>query len=295
MIRQPAYPSLKDRVVLITGAGRGVGRTTALAFAEQGARLVLTAGRNAAELERTVAEANAIAEGCCEGLLADVGSPDDVARVAALAQERFGRVDVLINNAARSPKELDADFFPGCTIPFWDTTPEGFRLMMEANLFGPFLMTRAVVGGMIERGFGRIINTSTSRRTLVRSGMGPYGPLKAALEAFTVIWARDLTDKGVTVNAILPGGATDTAMMPGDDIGRRAVTDFKPGPEHVEGAFSVIMPTEIMVGPSLWLASDDSADCTGRRIVAMNWDPAKPARIALEDSATPPVDLPQVI
>lgn len=103
---------------------------------------------------------------------------------------------------------------------FWSAPADAWRRMIETNLVGVFLMTRAVVPGMLERGLGRIINISTSHPTMVMQGLAAYGAAKAGVEAATVMWAKDLAGTGVTANVLLPGGPADTALVPGGGAGK---------------------------------------------------------------------------
>src|ERR1019366_4038965 len=136
---------------------------------------------------------------------------------------------------------------------FWETDPETWRMIIETNVNGPFLMSRAVAPGMIARGWGRIVNISMNHETMRRRGFSPYGPSKAALESATIIWSQDLGGTGVTVNALLPGGATLTGMIP-------------PGvPESLQAK---LLDPAIVVPPLLWLVSRDADAFNGRRPVA---------------------------
>jgi 3-oxoacyl-[acyl-carrier protein] reductase len=139
---------------------------------------------------------------------------------------------------------------------FWETDPETWRMVIDTNVNGPFFLARAVTPGMISRGWGRIINISMNHETMRRVGFSPYGPSKAALESETIIWAQDLAGTGVTVNALLPGGASLTGMIP-DEV-----------PPALRQ--KLLMP-EVMVPPLLWLVSPDSDGMTGRRLVATRW------------------------
>jgi 3-oxoacyl-[acyl-carrier protein] reductase len=181
----------------------------------------------------------------------------------------------------RGPLEANADYFLG-KPKFWETAPEPFRRMVETNLIGAFFMARAVVPQMLSRGWGRIINISTSYPTMVMQGLAAYGATKAGLEASTVMWAKDLEGTGVTANVLLPGGPADTALIPGGTVGTRARADFRQGkgPRGDEGRVGGILPPEIMVEPTLWLCSNESQGVNGRRLVAKDWDPDLPPTAA---------------
>ncbi len=295
------YPSLRGRSVVVTGAGRGFGRLIALALVEQGARVLGTSARAAAELEQTRADAELAAARSGAGgefvaLLADVSRAEDCERTVAEATSRFGRVDALVNNAARGPLEAHASYFVD-KPKFWEATPEAFRTMVETNLIGAFLMARAAAPGMVSRGFGRIINLSTSRPTMVMQGLAAYGATKAGLEVSSVIWAKDLAGTGVTVNVLLPGGPSDTALIPGGVVGTRAPADFRAGRGATgdEGRVGGILPAEVVVPPALWLCADESGEYTGRRIVGKDWDPELPWAEALARAMAPRQDAPSIM
>src|ERR1700730_9460943 len=136
---------------------------------------------------------------------------------------------------------------------FWQTDPAVWRMVIDTNVNGPFLMARAVVPHMLKQRWGRIVNISMNHETMRRPGFSPYGPSNAALESETIIWAQDLTGSGVTVNALLPGGATDTGMVPPDI------------PLHLR---EKLLPPDIMIAPLLWLVSEAGGGGTGRRFAA---------------------------
>ena len=295
------YPSLRGRVVLVTGAGRGFGRLMALALAEQGARVLGTSARNRAELDATAADVEAAAQAAGRGgrfvaALADVSREADCEAVAAVAVREFGRIDALVNNAARGPMEANPDYFAQ-KPKFWTAAPEAYRRMVETNLVGAFLMARAVVPGMVERGLGRIINVSTSHPTMVMQGLAAYGATKAGLEAATVMWAKDLEGTGVTANVLLPGGPADTALIPGGGVGSRAQPGFRAGqgPTGDEGRIGGILPAEVIVPPTLWLCADDSAAFNGRRIVGKDWDPDVDPEVARAKAMQPQAATPRIM
>jgi 3-oxoacyl-[acyl-carrier protein] reductase len=187
---------------------------------------------------------------------ADVTRVEDCARVVATAREKFGRLDVLVNNAGRGMRFVSEQFMTEPTR-FWETDPDVWRMVIDTNVNGPFLMARAAVPVMRAAGWGRVINISMNHETMRRRGFSPYGPSKAALESETIIWARDLEGSGVTVNALLPGGATLTGMIP-DNVD--AATRAK------------LLDPKAIVPPLLWLVSEASDGVTGMRFNAARWN-----------------------
>ncbi|MFK7958650.1 MAG: SDR family NAD(P)-dependent oxidoreductase [Lysobacterales bacterium] len=291
-----AYPSLEGRSVIITGAGRGFGRLMALGLVAAGARVLGTAGRSQQELQQTAQLAADLGRGEFVGITSDVSQFDACQACIEKALESFGRIDVLINNAARGPLEANDDYF-SAKPPFWTAPPEAYARMVQTNLTGAFFMARACTPLMLQQGFGRIVNISTSRPTMVMQGLAAYGATKAGLEAATVLWAKDLAGSGVTANVLLPGGPADTALIPGGTIGTRAIKDFKAGQGAAgdEGRTVGILPPEIMLPPTLWLSADESADFNGRRIIAKDWDPDLPPAQAAANATDPIADAPRVM
>jgi NAD(P)-dependent dehydrogenase (short-subunit alcohol dehydrogenase family) len=245
---------LRHRVAIVTGGGRGLGRSIALAYAGAGADVVISAARNADEAE-TVAELGASLPGSIQAVQADVTVAGDVERLVARALDISGRIDVLVNNAARGMRFVNPRFM---TDPqaFWEADPEAWALVIETNIVGVFLMSRAVVPHMIAAGGGSIINVTINHSTMVRRGFSPYGPSKAALEAMTSVWAAELEGTGVHINLLAPGGATNTGMIP-DSV-----------PEGVE-----LLDPDIIAPAALHLAL---AQTSGARILATEWrDPGE--------------------
>jgi 3-oxoacyl-[acyl-carrier protein] reductase len=203
---------LDGQVAIVTGGGRGIGRAIALGYAQAGADVVISAARNIGEAEQVAAE-SARLRGNIHALEADVTVEDDVARLVDEALALTGRIDVLVNNAARGMRFVNERFMTD-PRPFWAAAPDAWRLVIETNVIGVFLVSRAVVPHMLAAGRGSVINVTVNRETMVRRGFSPYGPSKAALEAMTQVWAAELEGSGVTINLLLPGGATATGMIP---------------------------------------------------------------------------------
>jgi NAD(P)-dependent dehydrogenase (short-subunit alcohol dehydrogenase family) len=248
---------LAGKVAIITGGGRGIGRAIAEGYAREGARVIVTAARQGSEIDGFAAARggeHALA------IVADVTDPTACEGVVAETIAQFGCIDVLVNNAGRGMRYVSPRFLTEPTR-FWEVEPEVWRMVIDTNVNGPFFMARAVVPHMLGYGGGAIINVTMNYETMKRRGFSPYGPSKAALVSETVIWAQDLEDKGITVNEILPGGATATGMIP---------------PGISEELRQSLLAPEIVVPPAVFLASEAGRRFTGRRLVATEWSPEHP-------------------
>lgn len=260
---------LRGKTAIVTGAGRGLGRSMALGLARAGANVVITAARHRGEIDQVAQEAAKIpGTGAIRPIIADVASEDDVQRVVSEALREFGGVHILVNNAGRGMRFVSERFFDTPT-KFWETDPAVWKMIVDTNVNGPFLMARAAAPHMMKQRWGRVVNISINHETMRRPGFSPYGPSKAALESETIIWAQDLAGTGVTVNALLPGGATDTGMVP-QDI-----------PAHLR---EKLLHPDIMIPPLLWLVSEAASGVTGSRFVANLWDATLPPEQAAEKS-----------
>ena len=259
-------PDLNGRVALVTGAAGGIGQPLARAFVEAGMRVALcdTSGEGLLRLQDELGADRTIS------LPTDVSNPvscsDSVNRTIA----HFGQLDVLVNNAAVGMSTVRADHMRR-VVQIEDISPELWARFMAVNLSGPFYMARAAMPGMRSRSFGRIINVTTSYFTMLNPGFSPYGPAKSGLEAWSTSLAGELRGSGITVNVVVPGGPTDTPMVPDDGSIERS---------------QMIRP-EKMAPPMLHLASDAGGAVTGMRFVAAKWDSTVSIADAIAASGAP--------
>lgn len=256
------------RVALITGGAGGIGRAMTRALVENGVRVGVM-DIDAAAARDFAAEMNTdFGDDVVAPISGDVADEADCGRAVSETVAKFGRLDILVNNAGIGISSIRPDGerrLPGVL----ELTPEIWRRFFAINTTGAFLMTRSAVPHMQARGWGRIINNTTSFFTMLRAL--PYGATKAALESMSAVWATEFAGTGITVNIVVPGGPTDTAFI-SDEAG----IDRK----------KMIRP-EVMGPPVCWLASEASGDVTGQRFVAALWDPSLPPDRAAEQAGAP--------
>jgi NAD(P)-dependent dehydrogenase (short-subunit alcohol dehydrogenase family) len=258
-MEETAMTDLTDRVVVVTGAAGGIGHALCRAFAAAGMR-VGVCDVNAAGALTVAAELGADRAIAVEG---DVADPASCERAVAAVTARFGTLHALVNNAGLGMGIIRQDHMTK-PVGIDEVSVEVWHRFMNTNLSGAFHMTKAAMPHFRAARGGRIINVTTSMFTMLREGFYPYGVAKAGLEAWTASLAAELDGSGITVNVVVPGGPTDTPMVPVESGYDRA---------------ALIRPGQ-MAPPMLYLFSDQAAGVTGRRFVAANWDPALPAEQA---------------
>ena len=195
---------LKGRACAVTGASRGIGRETARLLCAEGASVLLIA-RSADQLDEAAEEcgrAAAAEQGNAAALALDVTDPDAGERIVAEATERFGKLDVLVNNAGTS-KWRDLDEVPD----------EDWQAAWELNVIAPLRAMRAAVPGMVERGWGRIVNVSSTAGKRPSANMAEYSVAKAAELSLSRLYADRYAGDGVLVNAICPGPVKSEMWM----------------------------------------------------------------------------------
>jgi NAD(P)-dependent dehydrogenase (short-subunit alcohol dehydrogenase family) len=212
--------------------------------------------------ERAQATAEELGAGAL-GVELDVRDANSVSAAIDSAYEVLDGMDVLVNNAGIGMRTVNPRFMTD-PQPFWEVPPAGFRDVLETKATGTFLVAREVVSRMLSAGGGRLVTISMSEETMTRRGFIPYGPSGAAVEALARVMAADLTDTPVTANILLPGGATDTGMIP-DAMRERLRAN--------------LLEPAIMGRPIVWLASPKAAGVHDERIVARDFDDWLAARL----------------
>ena len=234
-----------NKVAVVTGAARGIGKAIALAFAGQGADIVLNYAGNHAAAEQAKAEIEATGRRCVL-VAGSVADPNVAQELADVAMREFGRIDILVNNAGIS-KDGYMMMMP----------PASWQSVVDVNLHGMFFCTRAVLDAMIAQGSGAIINMSSSAGLRGRAGQVPYATTKGAIIGLSKELAKELGPHGIRVNAIAPG-FIETDMV-GDMLARPGVREGFVSDTPLRRIGTV----EDIAGAAVFLASSDSAYMTG--------------------------------
>lgn len=236
------------RVALITGASRGIGAATAALLAGRGFRVVVDYLGKAQEAEGVVAAITA-AGGEAVAIQADVTSPDDVTRMVGDIDRRWGGVDVLVHSA----------LIPFPITSFAELTWEQLGGKLDGELHAAFLLTKAIVPGMISRSYGRLIYLSAGLSRHPREGMITLGTAKAALEGFVRYIALELAPHGITANLVAPGTVEGTTMS-------QKLTQEKVHELSAATPMGRLVRPDDVAGTVAFLASDDSSFTTGHYI-----------------------------
>lgn len=226
---------LKDKIALVTGGGRGIGKAVALDYAREGAKLAICA-RTGSEIEETAKEIKALGTECL-AVMCDVALEESVSKLVEKVQGSFGRIDVLINNAGVMTRPVP---IAELEVKKWDYT-------LSVNLRGPFLVTKAVLPLMIRQKSGVIINISSSIGRGAYANFGAYAVSKWGIEGFTQTLAAEVRSYNIRVNSVEPGYVATK------------LTGYRGSrPESV---------TEVFV----FLGTDESKGITGRMLSSSGW------------------------
>ena len=262
--------TLKGKIAIVTGGASpiGLGKAMAIAMIKAGARVSII-DINEEWLETTgdyirniAGKENIVTQFC------DISDFHSARTAVANTIDIFGGLDILVNNAGIMGTNVEKKY---SRTNFWDVSIDRWNNVMAVNANGVFNMVKASIGYMLQQRWGRIIGVTTSIDSMYKQGMCPYGPSKASHEALVALMASELENTGVTANVLIPGGTSDTNMIPLDiEIQRK----------------DLIQP-DIMGPPSVWLASEESKSINGHRFIAYNWDDTLPLEQRIEKASAP--------
>jgi NAD(P)-dependent dehydrogenase (short-subunit alcohol dehydrogenase family) len=238
---------LTDRVAIVTGGTRGIGRAIAEGFAAAGAK-VAVASRKADACDETARAIEATGAEAI-GVPTHLGELDAVRALVDTTVERFGRLDIVVNNAATALREDIGKF-----------TPEAYAKSMDVNLRGPVFLVESSIPHLAQSPSASIVNVISAGAFLFAAFTATYAAAKAALYSFTRAWASELAPQGIRVNALAPG-SVDTDMM------RANPEEAQERMAHASLQRRTAHPDE-MIGPALFLASDASSFVTGQVLIA---------------------------
>lgn len=268
---------MEQRVAIVTGGLRGLGRAMAFGLAREGHR-VLAVGHIAedvVEIERETAGAG-LADRLCP-IAADLRRAGECDRVVAAAGARFGQIDILVNNAGLTFTYIDpARYHRPSLQKFWEVGDDIVDNVIATNYLAGDRLARRVAPGMVARGWGRIVNVTTKLDTMNRAGTHPYGASKAALEMATEVWAKEAEGTGLTINIVNPGAGANT---PGMAEEMRAMSR--------DGRAARLVEPDEMVPPLLWVVSAAADQVNGCRFDANLWDPTLPPADAAKRARRP--------
>ena len=242
---------LKDKVAIITGGAEGIGKAYATGFAKEGARLVI------ADINLSAAEllAKSLAKDGCDALAVktDVSNVADASEMVRKTLDRFGRIDILVNNAAKFQRN------PAVRAPAWELDPAEWESVIAVNLNGTFFCCRAVLPHMIKQKSGKIINIASSLAFLGAVDLTHYSASKGGVVTFTRALAREVGSYNINVNALCPGFtlSADPASITEENRQHEIASRILGRAEYPED----------LVGTAIYLASSDSDFMTGQALV----------------------------
>lgn len=237
---------LEDKVAIVTGGGRSIGRTIARRFADEGAQIVIAdvIAQNASAVAQEITDASGVAA----AIPTDVADESQVQQMVAAVHKRFGRIDVLVNVAGI-----------GLTKLFLDTTIEEWERLIRVNLTGTFLCSQAAARIMVEQGGGKILNVASLSGQRAGTGRAAYGVSKAGVTLLTKQMALELAQHGIAVNEVVPGPVdTEMTRVTHDEATRQAYYDRTP-----MGRYAT---QEEIASAAVFLASSEADFITGHSL-----------------------------
>ncbi|MBK17713.1 MAG: hypothetical protein CMM52_02590 [Rhodospirillaceae bacterium] len=257
---------LDGKIVVVTGAAGGLGKAMVEALVAKGAKVA------AVDVVAPRLETLTDIEGPGEvmPLAADLRDPAACSAIATRTIDALGGLHGVVNNAGVGLSTIRENYYVD-NIKFWDVPEERWQAIFEVNARAPFLISKGAMPHLLEQGWGRIVNVTTSMDTMIRRGWTPYGPSKGALEAQSACWSKDCEGSGVTVNVLVPGGPANTGMVPAASSPDR----------------DAMVQPEVMKAPICWLMSDDSDGFNGNRLTGTGWDKGLPGHAAADKAAAP--------
>jgi NAD(P)-dependent dehydrogenase (short-subunit alcohol dehydrogenase family) len=268
---------MEERVAVVTGGLRGLGRAMALGLAGAGCRVVAVGHIESDITEMEAAAGAAGLGGRVWPLVADLRSAGECDRVVAEARARFGGIDILVNNAGLTFTYIDPDRYRRPNPQrFWEVGDEIVENVIATNYLAADRLSRRVAPDMVARGWGRIVNVTTKLDTMNRLGTHPYGASKAALEMATEVWAKEVDGTGLTTNIVNPGAGANTPGM-----AEEARTLSR------EGRMTRLVEPEEMVPPLLYVVSREADAVNGMRFDANAWDASLPPAEAARKAGRP--------
>ena len=245
---------LQDKVAIITGSAGGIGAAYAVGYAQEGAKVVVSDIQDGGDTVKAVEAAG----GGAIAVKTDISSQDDCHALAKAAVERFGKIDILVNNAA---------IFGDIVLrPFTEVSTEEWNRVMQVNTTGPFHCTKAVFPYMKDNGGGKIINIASASVLEGIPGMPHYVCSKGAVIALTRVMARELGIHNINVNTIAPGYTHSEAGDKINETKQLPIPDLEELQMPLRSLKRVAVP-EDLVGTAIFLASEMSAFITGQIIV----------------------------
>lgn len=261
--------TLKGKVAMVSGAAGGFGNVLV--------RALLAEGASVAALDVNESGLAALKRAATPEfgtrLLVTAGDISDYAaceRAVAAAVAQLGGLHIVVNNGALGMGAIRPDHMVKL-VGIREITPQVWQRFVAVNLTGAWNLTRASIGHLLGQRWGRVINVTTSFFTMLRGGFHPYGPSKAGLEAMAAGHAQEFAGTGVTVNVVVPGGPSDTPMVPPES-----------GFDRKD-----LIPPGVMAPPVLWLCSEAADGVTGKRYIAAQWDTTKPPQQAAQGCGAP--------